>query len=556
MEALRTSVERDYRLIRDHLERAGHKPGPEAVTSLPSLVQETQDHYWVQWLKDGAWVDLDPSFGAASMGETFASAGPPFEAFAEDLFHRVEIRIRLEEYTGEARSERVILKYSTKAAELSGVDLVLAHVRENWKGPVRSLTGAFAATIEDTGRLKPVLILGHQKWIAGDPFRQTPPPTGGMPGAFSMLRGEGTRTPVPIATSESLEFDFIYPDGRTETVVRQLFDRLGKVTRASDEPLTSEEVRARTETNGALDVSEAIYDLWFTTGRVDAAQLNDITFASSGKKDKPTHLRDGLRNIAIGMGTTSDAFLGRLHMGGGVRALVYPDSPRLFIADAVKNGKMLKLTLDLRRDAARVLAFSFRPDHAFSARVVRGVVDGTLERVVVDFVTAETRSQGVGPTMSTSSLLERASAESVPIVLFDQEGPRSTAEIPGNALLRLREDLARGYLALGPGGPVTLGKEPRYAWYRIDRGSGETIAVTDEGLHANGTEWVIINDEAEEETIIIQTDYVGRGTDLVHHLEHGTFQWGSQQLGLLVHDILGSGEVVRIVGSLPPYLFL
>ncbi|MFQ5773030.1 MAG: hypothetical protein ACE5GS_00785 [Kiloniellaceae bacterium] len=560
LETLRVGVERDYNLILGHLKRAGHRPGPEAATSLASLVEEARDHYWVQWWKDGAWVDLDPTFDEASLGERFARADETFESFPEGLFHRVEIRIRLEEYTGNSRSERVILEYKTKAADLSGADLVLSYVRENWKGPARGLKGAIAAAIEDTGRVKPVLLLDKQDWIAGEPFRQRPPARRGLGGIKDILSGAGTRDPVPIATAASIEFDFLYPDGRREAVVRALFDRIGKSKRASGNALTAEEVRAHIGSDGAFDVSKALYDLFFTTGRLDGAHAADIASGSSPKKGGAAGLREGLRNLTIGFAATSDALLGRLRMRDGVKALVYPDSPRVFVAEVVKNEKTLTLTLDLRRDRARVLALGSRPDHAFSVRVARGVVEGTLERAVVEFVTARGRADGPGPSVSTSSLLERARDEGVPTMLFGPGGPDAGAGIGGDALVRVREDLAGGFFVVGPDRTIALGAAPRYAWWRIDPRTGETTAVTDEGLHANGAEYWIINDEEAQETEIIVMEYVGDlpgaefGTTVQTSV--GTFQWGTEALGTFVHQALGSGEVVNIVGGLPPYLFL
>ena len=45
-----------------------------------------------------------------------------------------------------------------------------------------------------------------------------------MGGVFDRLSGAGTRRAVPIATAEWLELEFAGPDGRKETVVRDIFD--------------------------------------------------------------------------------------------------------------------------------------------------------------------------------------------------------------------------------------------------------------------------------------------------------------------------------------------
>src|SRR2546427_7683902 len=66
LDVLFNGVKRDYTLIRDHLKEVNLKITPEPAPSLDSLVKETQNHYWIQWFKNGTWLDLDPSFADSS----------------------------------------------------------------------------------------------------------------------------------------------------------------------------------------------------------------------------------------------------------------------------------------------------------------------------------------------------------------------------------------------------------------------------------------------------------------------------------------------------------
>src|SRR2546429_7715744 len=106
LDVLFNGVKRDYTLIRDHLKEVNLKITPEPAPSLDSLVKETQNHYWIQWFKNGTWLDLDPSFADSSPGEEYATAERTFDVLSDDLFHQVEIRIRIEEYTGDQVSSR------------------------------------------------------------------------------------------------------------------------------------------------------------------------------------------------------------------------------------------------------------------------------------------------------------------------------------------------------------------------------------------------------------------------------------------------------------------
>ncbi|NIV75406.1 MAG: hypothetical protein GWN37_11395 [Gammaproteobacteria bacterium] len=492
LETLRNGVERDYNLIRGHLERAGRTAGPEAATRLGSLASEARAHYWVQWWKDGAWVDLDPTFEEAAVDERLAQADEPFESFPEGLYHRVEIVVRLEEYTGDQSSERVILRHSAKAAELSGRDLPLVHLPEHWKGPANSLQDAISASLEDTGRIKPVLLLGNERPEVGKPFRQKRPKQAGLGGLMNMLKGEGTREPVSIATAEWVEFDFVYPGGRKKTVVREIFDRVGPARRARREKLTATEVQAQAGTDDELDLTKAVYDLFFTTGPMAAVHLPNASEVPAASGDEPQDVLAALRQFNLGFVIASDKALRKLDLPGDNVVLFYPDSPRLQITELSNDPARQRFVLDLRRDQARIVMRDPRPTLAFHTRIFRGVVEGTLERTFMDLLLAEWRhkSGGWGPGIGTSSLFERTRAEAVTTVLLDGAHARvpGDGDIPEDALARLYRSLEGGYIAVAPERALAFGAKPRFAWWRIDGKSGETIAVMDDGLHPNGAE--------------------------------------------------------------------
>jgi hypothetical protein len=51
------------------------------------------------------------------------------------------------------------------------------------------------------------------------------------------------------------------------------------------------------------------------------------------------------------------------------------------------------------------------------------------------------------------------------------------------AALRVEDALGAGWVAPAPKDPLVVGGAPRFAWWQVDRRSGATMAVTDEGLH-------------------------------------------------------------------------
>jgi hypothetical protein len=492
-ETLMAGVKRDVPAILDHFKKADKVPGGDPGPSLPALVKEARDHYWVQLSQDGSWTDFDPSFADATPGQAHANGQEPFVALPDSQFHRITIRVRVEESSilvkgGEAGKpvSREILRLTTKAADLSGLDVLFTHQLENWKGPARDVKSALSTAIANTGRIKPVLLAGPAAVVAGESFYYQLPTGKGLGGVGGLLGGLGTRTPVPIATAESVEFEFVAPDGQKETVLREIFDRVGPARRAGAKALNAAEIR--TQLAVKEDATSGVFSFFFTTGRFDMAHLQGAAAqaaaneASVKKDDKTINIRDPLRSIHISLVSISDGLLGRLGKKGDAVVCFYPDSPRLQIAEF--SGRDRRFTLDLRRDRVRAVAPNSPPGTVFYARVLRGVVQGSLERAVAEHVTTEfVRNQKWGPVVSTSTLCERAKADGVGVVLFNGDRPLPQNAIPGDAHARVQRALAGGNWVIAPERAMALGGRERFAWWQVDPRSGETIAVTDDGLH-------------------------------------------------------------------------
>ena len=523
LEKLIAGVKRDYQLLHDRLKSVNDNY-PQPSTNLDSLLREAKSHYWIQWAKNTTWVDLDPSFSDSIPGYAYARAEESFDAIPDTLYHGVTIRIRLEEYTGSSPSTRDILSYTAKAADLSGVDIVVGHQPENWKGPAQSLRSALSSAIEETGRVKPILVIGPKDWIPGEPFRQRRPTGQGIGGIQGMLAGIGTRTAVPIATVEFIEFTFSAPDGHKDVVTRELFDVVGKAQRASGKNLSADEVYTRTEAGTALDVTSVNYDLFFTTGRLDSGYLVGL-IQQRPKDETLVDLRAPMQRINLSLVALSDSLL-----SGSAKVVFYPDSPRVVITEISTHDKTGRLAIDLRRNSVRAVSLGAQPQQMFFDQVFRGVLDGTVERLVTELVTHQPGTENAPMAISASSIFERAYVAGAPIRLIkSQDMP--VKGLPENTLARLREDLVQGYWAVAPERPINLGETPRFAWWRIDPHSGETVAIIDDGLHGGQgpTEYEFITDRASgnyPRVFLARTGTAGETAQIIKQFEGGVENLG------------------------------
>lgn len=517
IDTLKSGVNRDFELIRDHFKKMDKPLVPEQPLSLDALVIEAQPHYWVQWSKDDVWVDLDPSFSDSTIGRRYAQTEETLEALPGSLYHRVLIRIQLEEYailsSGDAETkpiEREILRYEVNSADLAGVDVVLTHQPENWKEPTTDVKSALSEVIESTGRVKPVLIVSSEKWHLGEPFRQTLPSKKGLGGVGNLLGGGGTRKPEAIATAETLEIDLLYPDGRKETVKREIFDLAGKARRLDGKTLRSEEVRQKISEKDAPDRSNGIYSIYFTTGAVQAAHLMNLAEEPAPAKDEPVDLLGQFRRILVFFAATSDGLLERV--GQKDRSLVrfYLDSPRIHILDLIPKENKAGLSIDLRRDEVRSVSHNLAPQDVFVARVLRGIVEGTLERLLFDCVTTKSQeTDKLDPVFSTSTFFDHVQSEQIPTLLLSSENSLSGVQFPKDPEARLREDLRRGYFALTAQQPITFGDEKRCGWWRINPRTGDTVAVTDNGLFQTGTQIHVVRVHGTTQVNLVRLLYSG-----------------------------------------------
>ena len=181
--------------------------------------------------------------------------------------------------------------------------------------------------------------------------------------------------------------------------------------------------------------------------------------------------------------------------------MIYPDSPRVQITDATEHRGQFRFSLDLRRQRSLVARLPLRtsrgnsaegipyPEDVFAARIFKGVVEGTLERVLMEYIGAAGPQVQLRSVLSTSSVFDRAQAQNVKIGLLDQ-GASPQIDVPEDAKARVHESLSRGHVVT-PVQAVTVDGRPRIAWWAIDPRSGETIGITDEGLYQTGADYTV-----------------------------------------------------------------
>src|SRR5207245_1500766 len=244
--------------------------------------------------------------------------------------------------------------------------------------------------------------------------------------------------------------------GRTKTIRRDIFDLVGPDKRDKQTKRTAEDVRALSRSDQQPELHDAIYSLFFTTGRIDARQMPvrkqepPAPAPPPAEKHTPVEITEALRGFHVGFLACSDSLDRGLAQR---RILVYPDSPRVQIAQVDHVSGRARFSFDLRRDQVRVLPMSTDAEAAFYSRVFRGVFEGGLERFWVEqLLHAPAEKKDLGPIVSTivstSLLCERARAQGVGLLLLPADKAKLDSRIPADSLARLRGQLRDGHLAV------------------------------------------------------------------------------------------------------------
>ncbi len=470
------------------------------------LIDEAMDHLWVEYMLDNRWVALDPSFRGALPGEGFADPGDVWAIIPEEVVHRIAIRLVVEERNHESISSRTALTYKATAADLNGSPVTL------WYEVTPSNTG-WSAT--------PVLQVEDSR-VDGEAFGTNI--AGSSPRIETSLLGGADQ---PRGQSEGdivalwLETDFTYPSGRTETVRREIFDRIGPSARLEKREATA--VLAHLPVvNGIPLPLTAVFALSFSSGSLNpglllgrilrqAPALREVVpLVAALKATGRSPTREEAGRLAGTLHHVLPDLLGLLAASYHVRSqsnlillrqvrewretLPYVATPRLTIAsfelatDDKDKSVSGHLALDLRRNVLPIVALEAPGVQLVWANTVRGVLDGVLEHMLLDsMVPAAPDTSPFAAGIVT--VMEQARREGTSVATITEREGISRVDAPQQSKARLFASLSDGSVAIVPLRAALIGGRQRLAWWQVDPATGETLGVMDTGLHQGIVEY-------------------------------------------------------------------
>jgi len=480
--------------------------------------EDWKHHWWVQWEKEGQWIDLDPSLPGArpgqNLGEPEKTLAP--EELDEVLFHTVKIRLIAEQFEAGSVKEKLIFEYTLIPSRLLGKQIILRHLPLNWfkdedflmaQNPGVFLKEAVAkqtewlAVLEIDGQMVRKAYVGATGIVSeklsqkARPKKRAP---SGPAGLFSGLvgekeEGEEEKPKKEISvesaqlTAEWIEFE-IYSPGRPKQVERrEIFDFIGPAMRKKGAlknwKLTEKQKLERAfKIIGVTEIlplacglsSEFIQELAATYFLLHRDIY--LNLVENYESWSPEHLFKEISGLRPFPAKLYSLALKRLSLSPFAND-IYLISPNLFVRHLTigenEHEKFVKIeTLDII--ANDVSAMSRDKGHPFSICLEQGIFDTLLESL-------EMEEKGV--IDNTASLFRLSKAQGIDWLLIQEmaDFSRKRLRIPDDIQARLELEVSRGFSLLVPEKEIFAGGKSRYAWWRLHPATGNFLGLGEKG---------------------------------------------------------------------------
>ena len=90
---------------------------------------------------------------------------------------------------------------------------------------------------------------------------------------------------------------------------------------------------------------------------------------------------------------------------------------------------------------------------------------------------------------SAVNVFKKAGQQGVPFRLLTDSDVSAHQDLTANTSARITDDVSRGNLLVIPHKAVSIDGKNRTAWWCINRATGASVAVTDQGLHSAASEY-------------------------------------------------------------------
>jgi flagellar biosynthesis GTPase FlhF len=465
-----------------------------------AAMDAVRDHWWVQRLAGGRWVDIDVTDSDDRSHAPIAGDGEaiPLEAAPDDgRSHELTVRVIAERWSSSGLTLRRALEHVVRPHEIFGRPLVL----QFWPGDAfESVAPAPASnmTAEPEKSWGILLLTGDTVAATGllqangdDPDAAHAGGIGGLGSAIAGAFGTNDTEAADAAlTAVWIEYEIRTPGAPPETIRRAVFDLIGPAARAASPvpPLAMDEASLLVR-RAAMTMRTEMLPIVCRVAPEFVAHLmaqtllgnRELLRTAAGNAESAA-VADRLAESAAP--TVSGLYALALARTAWSRrpGVLFDDRISLFtkhLFRGVSDGRPVVF------DATDIVASRSGVDlderDGFAARLEQGVLDTNAE-ALVHFAQTVTGNAGTAYKTSRS---------------WTPVGGADTLDalaLPADTKERIRQDLAAGYVVVAPDAAIPDGTETFAGWWRIDPVTGDTLGF---GPHGWG---VVMGERGAQQT--------------------------------------------------------
>jgi cysteine-rich repeat protein len=490
-------------------------PGADEISDPandPELLEEAQQHFWVEYYDGAGFVAMDPAFEVAQVGDTFTSLDSTFAEVDDAIRHKVQIRLDTEmlalgatqgffqvaegfdeifqnEDTNLKRigsivvQENSVLDQTLRTVELVGEPISIGHFLDQLVIP-----GIVTTTFNT---YSPWLQVGDRdELIRGDDYEEIISTVGS-----NIVAGVFLRMTVIDSQGNGEDFEHAWVD-RLGFALRQ--GEANQSTEISPDPselpapspgdtitvnvLSSLQVSGlpERERHRAALVTTELERL------LDEAQVaeSNPTLSRLVQESLVALQRVRLADLSLGSGSAISS------LERHVLVKAYHSSPALFVSgDRFRgSGEALEAVqfVDLVKPDVRVLT---TPSSRNVSETLFRTAYGTLLTGLEGSVFSETNVPGENRVVTALAVLNAAGGQGIEMLWLspDEIGKLDSLNITEEARARIRNAMAKDRSILVPLQAALIDGVPRIAWLELST-NGDLIGVLENGGHASALE--------------------------------------------------------------------
>jgi len=488
-----------------------------------------KEHWWVQAKKEGLWFDLDPDHPDGEAGATICEVNKTCQPsdISNDSFHKVKVRVIIEQWTPESHNEKTVLEYDLTPANLFEKRVALGHLPLDWEktfdalekpDPLESLKLHLLTEKEWV----PILSVGSEHFyksgfndegeILESPLKKTGRRGAGVisGGLLGGLAGrESDKKTESFLTAEWIEYEISSPGIPPIRVRRQIFDFIGPTARQLDK-IPSPDISESTRFSRCLSIlsgREILIQVCHLSPafilHLEAKNLmaNRDILLNSIRQDNPLNLKEIIEKAQklAPLPGLEFGFAYARHDLSKYKNAIYLDRPNIInlthgVRQNLKGEIHAFSAFDIVTNAVSV--YPIVKEDAFFVNLYQGVLDTNAEALLIG---------SSGRTAENTSEIF-AQSESLGIKWLTIRGADSQewreVNLPKDVRTQLEENLREGYIVVVPQKSISKDGRELSGWWRVDPKSGSVLGLGPDGRGQALTEYEKINTETAEKILL------------------------------------------------------